>query len=335
MVHLLAPLALQVVPTNVMAALRSLSMTLPQNMLSAFSSLPAPFIQVKLRPAYAFSNLIGRLLRVNDIANAAAKILANPNERKLMLMDWTNYVDARVIVMREAPCGGATVYKILTEDLVSILAVPPGSSNTEDWRLHQRDPNDESTSPVPQPTAAEDGLESSEGIIEQWAEYLTNLPLQFPHISARMFMLYMNGILTAALREITLNGGESFGAWWMVRCWIDEWIAWVAEQGGFFDTDYLAISANEEDVTAAWAADTALAGPDEEAEMEPLPPPMPSSLRQRPADSSQSLEDLEPVADVSLTDVRSAADYEDDILGRGPDLDMDVQAEIEKDSSRR
>ncbi|KAK7202552.1 RFX DNA-binding domain-containing protein [Myxozyma melibiosi] len=350
MIHMLAPLALQVVPANVLTALRSLSMTLPQNILTSFRTLPPQFVQVKLRPAYAFSNLIGRLLRVTNSANAAARILANPNERKSMLADWINYVDARLIVLREAPCGGAMALKILTEDLIALLAVPAENiaANADHWgRPHSRDLNDVSTSPAPpSPTPGKDDMnDPGEGIIEQWAEYLTALPLRFPNVSARMFLLYMNGILTAALREITLNGGEAFGAWWMVRCWIDEWIAWVAEQGGFFDTDYLPIAEDAGGNGGLQASqaqtDKAEEEDQEQVEVDPLPPltlpttTSPSKQQQRRIDSSQDLEDLEPVADVSLADVRSTADYEDDILGRGPDLDLDVQAEIEKDASRR
>ncbi|KAK9248998.1 RFX DNA-binding domain-containing protein [Lipomyces tetrasporus] len=267
MIHMLAPLALQIVPVNVMSALRSLSMTLPQNIAVSFRSLPPAFVQVKLRPAYAFSNLIGRLLRVNDIANAAAKILANPNERRAMMEDWINYVDSKSIVLREAPCGGSRVLRILLEDVVNLLTVPGedevvaaedtakdrerviiGTLNdTENdaspsvSRRHRplKDGGDLPSSPGLEKVSDSEAI--GEGIIERWAQYLMNLPFQFPEISARVFLLYMNGILTAALREITLNGGEAFGAWWMVRCWIDEWMAWIAEQGGFLATESLPI----------------------------------------------------------------------------------------------
>ncbi|KAK9490643.1 RFX DNA-binding domain-containing protein [Lipomyces doorenjongii] len=277
MIRMLAPLALQIVPANVMSALRSLSMTLPQNIVSSFRSLPHAFIQVKLRPAYAFSNLIGRLLRVNDIANAAAKILANPIERRAMLEDWINYVDSKSIVLREAPCGGSRVLKILLEDVVNLLTVPRedegvvqedtsnererakvGTLNVAEndaspsvGRRHRpsKDGGDLPSSPVGDKDSDPDA--PAEGIIERWAQYLLSLPFQFPEISARVFLLYMNGILTAALREITLNGGEAFGAWWMVRCWVDEWMAWIAEQGGFLSTESLPIPDLNEPILSA------------------------------------------------------------------------------------
>ncbi|KAK9466856.1 RFX DNA-binding domain-containing protein [Lipomyces arxii] len=254
MILMLSPLALQAVPANVMAALRSLSISLAQTMASAFVSLPPAFLHVKLRSARAFSALIGRLLRVNDIANAAAKILANATERRQMLSDWLSFVDAKTLVLREAPCGGAHVYRILTTDVATLLAVPdepakddhapsdgmtdlaaeasPTFNRTRQSRL--------ASSPAPPDSEPSDPV--SEGVIEQWARYLTQLPFQFPAINARVFLLYMNAVLTAALREITLNGGEAFGAWWMVRCWIDEWMSWLAEQGGFVTSDVASLS---------------------------------------------------------------------------------------------
>ncbi|KAK9480355.1 RFX DNA-binding domain-containing protein [Lipomyces japonicus] len=284
MIRLLAPLALQVVPVNVMTALRSLSMTLPHNIATAFRSLPADFVHAKLKPAYTFANLIGRLLRVNDTANAAAKILANPGERRSMLRDWVNFVDAKSLILREAPCSGQVGLKILNEDVINLLVVTDevdltGIVRREDFQgktvelgngtfdagrndssplvnrrrtgreAAQRDQN--ATSPPENEKIASHEKEVEENMIEQWAQYLQNLPLQFPEASARVFLLYMNSVLTAALREITLNGGEAFGAWWMVRCWIDEWMAWVAERGGFMSDNFVPSTNPARDSTTA------------------------------------------------------------------------------------
>ncbi|KAK9463242.1 RFX DNA-binding domain-containing protein [Lipomyces oligophaga] len=249
MIHMLAPIALQVVPPNVVAALRSLAVTLPQTFRTSFKSLPATFIDLKLRLAQTFSKLVARLLRVNDIANTAAKVLANPFERQLMLDDWVSFVDAKSLVQREVPCGGKTVLKIVTEDLASLLPLSNDGRNvsaTNNTRLGQ----DMGTSPLPgsidvfgsergDEQDEEEGSNAQEAIIEQWAEYLMNLPFRFPHVSARTFLLYLSSVVTAALREMSLHGGRAFGAWWLVRCWMDEWMAWMAEQGGFLAIEYI------------------------------------------------------------------------------------------------
>jgi regulatory factor X len=48
--------------------------------------------------------------------------------------------------------------------------------------------------------------------------------------------LCTSALVTSALREISLAGGAGFGAWWVLRCWIDEWVGWCAELGGFIGT---------------------------------------------------------------------------------------------------
>jgi regulatory factor X len=47
----------------------------------------------------------------------------------------------------------------------------------------------------------------------------------------------MESVGAGALRDITVAGGEGFGAWWVVRCWMDEWMGWIAEKGGFLEMD--------------------------------------------------------------------------------------------------
>jgi regulatory factor X len=35
------------------------------------------------------------------------------------------------------------------------------------------------------------------------------------------------------MRDLTISQGKSFGSWWVTKCWIDEMIQFMAEQGGF------------------------------------------------------------------------------------------------------
>ncbi|GAO52760.1 hypothetical protein SAICODRAFT_22973 [Saitoella complicata NRRL Y-17804] len=223
-VRLLAPLALQVVPPPVLASLRALSSTLPGHLrASLVACCPPDFIEAKAKPAEAFARLLGRLLRVNDTAHAAARFLVNPADRELMRVDWVRLVDIRGIVEREVPmCGQDAVRRVLEEEIPALLAgvdlsLPRGAG--EGGQLQ----------PVQQHTSSD--------VLEHWASYLTRLPSRFPRVSPKLFLLVMGAVMSAALRDVTVGGGEGFGAWWVVRCWVDEFVGWIGEKGGFLNLE--------------------------------------------------------------------------------------------------
>lgn len=76
--------------------------------------------------------------------------------------------------------------------------------------------------------------------MQVYADFISGLPSRFPRTNARMFLLLSSNLLTSILREISLNSGEGFGAWWIVRCWVDEYLAWTMEVGGFFQDELIA-----------------------------------------------------------------------------------------------
>ena len=82
-----------------------------------------------------------------------------------------------------------------------------------------------------------DGASMTQGVLDQWAMWLCKLPERFPKVPPRVFLWCMESVGAGALRDITVAGGEGFGAWWVVRCWMDEWMGWIAEKGGFLDMD--------------------------------------------------------------------------------------------------
>jgi hypothetical protein len=84
----------------------------------------------------------------------------------------------------------------------------------------------------------------SEATIVKWAQFLTSLPWRFPNVSARVFLTCASAVLTKFLRDISIIGGEGFGAWWVIRCWIDEYLRWIAELEGFGIADESLISSN-------------------------------------------------------------------------------------------
>lgn len=218
MIRLLSPLALQVVPPFVVTALRHLSTNLTSHILATFSVQPPHVVQAKLIPSSIFSSLLDRLLRVNDAAHAAARFLGNPPDREQMVKDWKEFVNAQTIVDRELPCGVMAVVEILHSEVITLLQPPTTVADGGD---------------MPPTSGMEDGSATTESVLDRWTQFLTYLPHRFPGTEPRLFNLCLGAVASAALRDLTTNGAVSFGSWWVVRCWIDEWMGWLAERGGF------------------------------------------------------------------------------------------------------
>jgi hypothetical protein len=218
MVQMLSPLGLHEIPLQVISGLRSLSQFLLVHLTNTLSSYDR-MLQAKLKPAQAFCNLLDRLIRANEAGLNAGKILVDPVETRKMRDDWSRFVDPKAIVMREVPCGSVEAQRILGEEVIQLL---------DDY---VKDDDKFSLKTGANGEAAV--FSKSETMVLKWAQYLSSLPWRFPNVSPRLFLLCMSGLLTAALRDISMNGGEGFGAWWVVRCWIDEWMGWSAEMGGF------------------------------------------------------------------------------------------------------
>lgn len=251
MVQMLSPLGLQEIPVQVVAGLRSLSQFLPQHLTNTLSNYDR-MLQAKLKPAQAFCNLLDRLIRANETGLNAGKILIDPIETRKMREDWSRFVDPKAIVMREVPCGSKEAQRILGEDVIQLLSIDEFNNDIFDMDIKSEGSQGAKQGIIPgerginnvfafgkdgvslEQRDSDDGAFSkSEVIVLKWAQYLSSLPWRFPNVPARLFLLCMSALLTASLREISMNGGEGFGAWWVVRCWIDEWMGWSAEMGGF------------------------------------------------------------------------------------------------------
>jgi len=224
MIRLLSPLALQVVPSFVLSALRQLSANLASHISATFATCSEHVIEAKLAPATIFATLLDRLLRVNDAAHAAARFLGNPPDREQMVKDWHAFVNPQMIVNRELPCYAPLIKQILSTEISSLLEPSPPHFQSEDLSPLGVENNGEV-----------DGGRSTESVLDKWTHLLTRLPQRFNAKSPRYFNICLGAVASAALRDLTTNGAVSFGSWWVVRCWIDEWMGWQAERGGFLN----------------------------------------------------------------------------------------------------
>ncbi|KAI9791163.1 MAG: hypothetical protein M1833_001573 [Piccolia ochrophora] len=223
MIRVIAPLTLQVIPKPVLEALKNISQRLCSHIKTSFHPHPAHVIEAKLGPATVFASLLDRLLRVNMAAHAAANMLCNNANRDQMYEEWILHVEPLKIVQNELPnCGYEEVWGILTTEMRGLLE-PINVS----WEL---DGGNASYQHTHTPDSA-----STDGVLDRWTNFLNGLPARFPGADARTIITCVNSVGTAALRDITMSGGKSFGSWWITKLWLDEMICWMAEKGGFME----------------------------------------------------------------------------------------------------
>lgn len=214
-IKMLANLALQEIPTHVLQQLKQVAQNYTEKLSTSIQHLPVKLVVSKLKLGKEFCQLISRLIRVAETAQSANKVLSHDFDRDLMEKDWIKYVDIDLIASKELPCEGDNLKKA-----IEILKVK-----------------------VPKLLKNQDN--SKELIINEWANFIAELPQQFKEVPPRLFLLCISALLTSALREISLAGGAGFGAWWVVRCWVDEWVGWCAELGGFVSHQQFDITVEE------------------------------------------------------------------------------------------
>lgn len=211
-IKMLAKLALQEIPVNVLDQLKQVADTYTDKISLSLISMPSKLVLGKLKLAKQFSQLISRLVRVSETSQTANKILSNELDRDIMYYDWKKFVNVKQIALKELPCEGKNCDKV-----VEILTV-----KVEELLKKQSPEFVKSSTPT--------------NLIE-WGRYISKLPEEFSEVPAKLFLLCTSALLTSALREISLAGGAGFGAWWVLRCWIDEWVGWCAELGGFIGVE--------------------------------------------------------------------------------------------------
>lgn len=209
MLLLLAPLVLQSLPTEVSQGLHALAASLPSQIDNLGMHMGDEFVAAKKEAAAPFVDLIDRLLRANDAAQNAARILLNGNEVAKMKQDWAAYVTP--VAAREAPCAQNAVRQILLHEIPTLL-VEVKAENAN--RLTISD------------------------ALDPWIQYLAGLPKRVVNpLPPPVFRTVCSAVATAALRDLNRGGCSSFGAWWVLRCWVDEFMAWQLEVDAFLQPE--------------------------------------------------------------------------------------------------
>ncbi|RKP29350.1 hypothetical protein METBISCDRAFT_18825 [Metschnikowia bicuspidata] len=204
---MLARLYSQNVPVMIVDPLKTLAKELHLRVKDLMEKqFPALFVDLKMRELGQFVDLLKLLLSCIESSNHISTILSNSNHKVVMLNDWL-LLDIPDIIMRELPCGSANVDKLvelLETRLVKLLG----------------------------------DLTSSRPVMAKYSEFLFQLPGEFPDANPWLFLLLASNVLTTCIREMTLQGSRSFKSWWILRCWVDEFIKWSLELGGYLHDDF-------------------------------------------------------------------------------------------------
>ena len=242
MIRMLSKLHLQFqIPLETIDQLKQVSQTFLKNLSNSIitnNKIPRSFIFMKLKFAKYFVNLLNRIIKNLETGQPASRILNDENEISTMLHDW-NKLDFAEIISREMPCQETTsntLIRIMSTEVSDLLKVNiahrPFSSVSVSASSSASSSSSLSLSGIPTETAR------VAVIMRNVADFVASLPGRFPEVNERLFLLLTSNFLTTCLREISLSSGEGFGAWWIVRCWIDEYLALILELGGFYQEEF-------------------------------------------------------------------------------------------------
>lgn len=229
MMRIVSSLTLQVVPKTVLDTLRTISERLVPHIRESFQDQPLHVVRAKEAPAAIFASLLERALRVNLTAHAAANMLSNPANRDLMYLEFITMVyPLKIAEYVPTPGMDDVVYLLLNEmrGLLDPVDIP--------WDIEKQTLYGDylmKTGRIPRPKTAADSTVAN--VLDRWVSFLCSLPERFPYASHTDIVWCVQRVGTAVMRDLTISQGKSFGSWWVTKCWIDEMIQFLAEQGGF------------------------------------------------------------------------------------------------------
>jgi regulatory factor X len=240
MIRFVSRLTLQAAPVRVINTLSNISASLHDHIAKTFATHPTHVIEAKLKPATVFAGLLYRLIRVNQSAHAAANLLTIDQNREQMWHEWATMVNPKRVMEAELPdCGYEEVHRIMTTEMRNLLEPLQAPALQDDASLYSfdQDTNVFGSFLPTQNTQTRTGSSqvSTENVLDRWSTFLMSLPGRFPNASARTVLHCISAVGTAALRDITIMSGLSYGHWWVLKIFVDEMALWMAEMGGFLE----------------------------------------------------------------------------------------------------
>ncbi|KAI1108495.1 RFX DNA-binding domain-containing protein [Nemania sp. NC0429] len=241
MSRIIAGLTLQVVPKTVLDTLRSISERLVSHIRESFQGQPRHVVRAKEAPATIFAAILDRALRVNLTAHAAANMLANPANRTNMYIDWITMVRIRKVAECIPTRGMDDLVQVLLNEMRGLLDPVNVPWDIECLTLY----GDVAQQTIQNPDADASSTDNPQNMLDRWVQFLRSLPGRFPYATPADIVWCVQRVGTEVMRDLTIAQGKSFGSWWVTKCWIDEMVAFLAEQGGFMQTRASTPAANE------------------------------------------------------------------------------------------
>jgi regulatory factor X len=174
---------------------------------------------------------LDRMCRVNLTAHAAANMLSHPPNRDQMYEDWISMVRLRKVaecIPTRAMDDVVTLLLTELRELLDPVSVP--------WEVESVTPyGDISSRNVNQRESSIHLDSSTENVLDRWVNFLVSIPGRFSYASPEDIIWCVERVGTAVMRDLTIKSGQSFGSWWVTKCWIDEMISFMAEKGGFME----------------------------------------------------------------------------------------------------
>ncbi|KAI1367587.1 RFX DNA-binding domain-containing protein [Xylaria arbuscula] len=232
MARIIAGLTLQVVPKPVLDTLRNISERLVTHIRDAFQGQPRHVVRAKEAPATIFAAILDRALRVNLTAHAAANMLANSANRNSMYLDWITMVRIRKIAECVPTRGMDDLVRVLLSEMRTLLDPTNVPWDIECLTLYGDLAQQQGQSS--QPDAS--NTDNPQNMLDRWVQFLCSLPNRFPYATPADIVWSVQRVGTEVMRDLTIAQGKSFGSWWVTKCWIDEMVAFLAEQGGFMQS---------------------------------------------------------------------------------------------------
>ncbi|KND04216.1 uncharacterized protein SPPG_01648 [Spizellomyces punctatus DAOM BR117] len=201
--NLLLPNVLQMMPIQIIQAVRQFARQLEGWMLKALEGYSQLLTSRKIEVAKVFIQQLRRHTSLNHLAQAAAAVLDNQDQVNQMLTDWNriDFENIRDQASWVCECRKADIMQIMEIDFRQLLQTGGKLEHWTNWL---------------------------ETVVNRFLDESLD-PQRYVYV-ARQFLLKWAFYSSLAMRDLTLRSATSFGSFHLLRLLFDEYIFYLVEQ---------------------------------------------------------------------------------------------------------